>query len=102
LEAAEMTKRKPTLADELALAADTQLLDVIKNGREVVTKNGELVRVKVSAADLAVAYKRLKELGKGKPPLKLNEPSVADKLGVAVDKWKMPQLDDTPDAATGS
>jgi|19_taG_2_1085344.scaffolds.fasta_scaffold04382_6 hypothetical protein len=49
--------------EQISNSLDTLLLDILKNGREVVTKSGEVIRVQATAADLNVARQRLKDCG---------------------------------------
>lgn len=49
--------------ESMADAFDRVLLQVLEKGREVLTKDGELIRVEPSAADLNVIRQRLKDCG---------------------------------------
>ena len=49
--------------DAMADAFDQVLLKVLQDGREILTKDGELARVEPTAADLNVIRQRLKDCG---------------------------------------
>lgn len=51
------------ITEQVADLFDKQLLLVLKNGREVMTKDGDVVRVEPTAADLNVIRQRLKDCG---------------------------------------
>lgn len=93
----------------LSEAVDRLLLDLIQNGREVLDTNGlpildsdgKPLRKKATAADIAQARGRLKDVGSLEPS------SALDNLRRAVDNGSLkltplPPIDDEPDAATGT
>ena len=49
--------------EKMSDAFDSELLKILQEGREVVTKEGEVVKVGASAADLNVIRQRLKDCG---------------------------------------
>ena len=51
------------ITKQLADLFDKQLLHVLENGREIVNKDGEVLRIEPSAADLNVIRQRLKDCG---------------------------------------
>jgi hypothetical protein len=48
---------------QMSGAFDAILLDILKNGREVVDREGNVERVQATAADLNVVRQRLKDCG---------------------------------------
>lgn len=59
-----MAHRGPTKTQKkLGKTVDATLLRVIENGRDVVTKKGELVHIDATAADMTAAIRRLKDCG---------------------------------------
>jgi S1-C subfamily serine protease len=56
------------LSDQL----DNRLLDLIKNGRKIMTKDGDLVQVEATAADLNIVRQRLKDCGISTNPTEEN------------------------------
>lgn len=104
-----MPKKKTNASATLSDAVDVLLLDLIKNGREVLDtnglpvldENGKPVRRQASAADIAQAINRLKQTGIASAGL----PGTAlDNLRKAVEdgSLKFPELTDAPDPATGT
>jgi hypothetical protein len=51
------------ITQQVAELFDKQLLHVLENGREVMTRDGDVVRVEPTAADLNVIRQRLKDCG---------------------------------------
>ena len=82
-------------------AFDKILLDILLNGREVVTRDGELMKIQATAADLNVVRQRLKDCGVSA------EVTDSNPIGNIVEEMRlrglrMPALDmDSDDAATG-
>jgi hypothetical protein len=85
--------------DNIADLYDQQLLKILKEGREIVTKDGEMVRVEPTAADLNVIRQRLKDCG-------ITSVATANSpVANIVEEWRkrgasLPELTDIDDAAT--
>ena len=59
-----MAHRGPTKTQrKLGKTVDKFLLNVIEEGRDVVTKDGKVVHVEATAADVTAAIRRLKDCG---------------------------------------
>lgn len=59
-----MAHREPTKTQKkLGKQVDKVLLRVIKHGRDVVTKKGEVVHIDATAADITAAVRRLRDCG---------------------------------------
>lgn len=86
---------------KMSQAFDNILLDILLNGREIVTKDGELMKIQATAADLNVVRQRLKDCGVSA------EVTDSNPIGNIVEEMRlrglrMPALDmDSDDAATG-
>ena len=52
-----------SLHQDISELFDSALLDMLKNGREMVTEDGTRERVPISAADLNIIRQRLKDCG---------------------------------------
>jgi hypothetical protein len=86
--------------DSMSDEFDKTLLKVLKDGRDVVNKDGEVVSVEASAADLNVIRQRLKDCGVTAMPAN-NNPIGSIVAEMAKRKMTMPELDtDSDDAAT--
>ena len=87
--------------NKMSNAFDKILLDILLNGREVVTRDGELMKIQATAADLNVVRQRLKDCGVSA------EVTDSNPIGNIVEEMRlrglrMPALDmDSDDAATG-
>ena len=78
---------------------DAHLLQVLEEGREVVNKDGDIERIKPTAADLNVIRQRLKDCGI------TSAPTATNPIGNIVAEMtrrgmQMPDLDDSDDVAT--
>ena len=86
---------------KMSQAFDNILLDILLNGREIVTKDGELMKIQATAADLNVVRQRLKDCGVSA------EVTDSNPIGNIVEEMRlrglrMPARDmDSDDAATG-
>ena len=86
--------------DSMSEEFDKSLLQILKDGRQVVNKDGEVVNVEASAADLNVIRQRLKDCGVTAMPAN-NNPIGNIMAEMAKRKTAMPELDiDSDDAAT--
>ena len=88
-----------TTTDTLGDEFDERLLKVLREGRNVVTREGELVNAEATAADLNVIRQRLKDCGITSAPVS------ASPIGNIVDEMKkrnmrLQELDNTDDLAT--
>ena len=86
--------------EQLSELYDSALLELLRNGREIMDNDGNLVRVPVSAADLNVIRSRLRDCGITAAPTSNNP------IGNIVEEMrrrgaKLPEISDEPDAATG-
>ena len=78
---------------------DQHLLKVLVDGREIVTKDGELLKVEPTAADLNVIRQRLKDCGITSVPT-ANNPIGNIVAEMSRKGLKLPDLDNEDDAAT--
>jgi len=86
--------------DSMSDEFDNALLHILKDGRQVVNKEGEVVKVEASAADLNVIRQRLKDCGVTAMPAN-NNPIGNIMAEMAKRESVMPELDvDSDDAAT--
>lgn len=81
---------------DMSDAFDNALLDILRGGREVVTRDGERVTIPATAADLNVIRQRLKDCGITAEAMDDNP------VGNIVDEMrrrglKLPELDTTED-----
>ncbi len=88
-----------SLLEQMSELYDAHLLQVLQEGREIVTKEGEVERVQPTAADLNVIRQRLKDCGI------TSAPTATNPIGNIVAEMtrrgmQMPGLDDADDAAT--
>jgi hypothetical protein len=87
-----------TTADTLGDEFDQRLLKVLRDGREVITREGEVVQAEASAADLNVIRQRLKDCGITSVPV--NSSPIGNIVAeMAKRNMKLPDLDDTDDLA---
>ena len=78
---------------------DTMLVKLLKEGREVMSRDGDIVKLDASAADLNVVRQRLKDCGI--TAIATEDNQVGDILKQMHQRGlKLVDLDDTPDAAT--
>jgi len=88
-----------TNLDDIADLYDQQLLKILREGRETLTKDGESVRIEATAADLNVIRQRLKDCG-------ITTTATGDSpVANIIEEWRkrgmnLPALDDMDDAAT--
>jgi len=88
--------------EDLSNTFDNLILDILKNGREIVTKGGDIIKVQATAADLNVARQRLKDCGISA------EATDNNPIGNIIEEMqhrgmKMPGLDtESDDVATGT
>ena len=85
--------------DDMSDAFDKALLDVLKNGREIMNKDGDTVRIQATAADFNVIRQRLKDCGITAVP------TTANPIGNIVAEMQargmqMPEISTDDDAAT--
>ena len=87
-----------TTADTLGDEFDQRLLKVLRDGREVITREGEVVQAEASAADLNVIRQRLKDCGITAVPV--NASPIGNIVAeMAKRNMTLPDLDDTDDLA---
>tara|TARA_Y100000310_G_scaffold247199_1_gene252743 strand:+ start:442 stop:717 length:276 start_codon:yes stop_codon:yes gene_type:complete len=78
---------------------DAMLVKLLKEGRETMTRDGDMVRVEATAADLNVVRQRLKDCGI--TAIATDDNQVGDILKQMQQRGlKLVDLDDSPDAAT--
>jgi len=77
---------------------DEMLLDMLQNGRETMDRDGNLVRVQPTSADLNVIRQRLKDCGMTSVPV---EDSPIANIVAEMAKRRLPELNDDSDFATG-
>jgi hypothetical protein len=77
---------------------DEMLLDMLQNGRETMDRDGNLVRVQPTSADLNVIRQRLKDCGMTSVPV---EDSPIANIVAEMAKRRLPDLNDDSDFATG-
>jgi hypothetical protein len=77
---------------------DEMLLDMLQNGRETMDRDGNLVRVQPTSADLNVIRQRLKDCGMTSVPV---EDSPIANIVAEMAKRRLPELNDESDFATG-
>ena len=85
--------------EKLSDLYDQHLLMVLVDGREIVTKDGELLKVEPTAADLNVIRQRLKDCGITSVPT-ANNPIGNIVAEMSRKGLKLPDLDNEDDAAT--
>ena len=85
--------------EKLSDLYDQHLLKVLVDGREIVTKDGELLKVEPTAADLNVIRQRLKDCGITSVPT-ANNPIGNIVAEMSRKGLKLPDLDNEDDAAT--
>ena len=85
--------------DKLSDMFDQTLLSVLKEGREIMNKEGETVKVQATAADLNVIRQRLKDCGITAVPTNAN-PIGNIVAEMKARGMKMPDLGTEDDAAT--
>ena len=84
-----------TLGDEF----DKRLLHVLREGRQVITREGEQVQAEATAADLNVIRQRLKDCGVTAVPV--NASPIGNIVAeMAKRNLQLSELDDTDDLAT--
>ncbi len=88
-----------TLLEQMSELYDAHLLQVLKDGREIVNRDGEVEQIQPTAADLNVIRQRLKDCGI------TSAPTATNPIGNIVAEMtrrgmQMPDLDDSDDAAT--
>ena len=92
-----------TTQEKMGGELDKELLRVLKEGRTVVTKKGDVVEVEATAADLNVVRQRLRDLGMNADPAR--NKSILELQALAKKKVKdfpdLPQPSDEPDALVG-
>lgn len=90
-----------TTADTLGDEFDKRLLNVLRNGRQVITREGSVEQVEASAADLNVIRQRLKDCGITAVPVS-NSPigNIVDEI--AKRNMRLSELDDSDDIATAA
>jgi len=84
--------------DDLAHLYDKQLLKILQEGRQTLTREGEVIRVEATAADLNVIRQRLKDCGI------TSTASVDSPVANIVEEWRkrglnIPEMDATEDVA---
>lgn len=84
-------------------ALDRQLLEILDNGRETMTRDGDVVTLPPTAADLAVVRQRLKDCGITAAP---TENNIIGKIldayrdrGEDIPNNKLPDIDAGEDSA---
>ena len=85
--------------EKLSDLYDQHLLKVLVDGREIVTKDGELLKVEPTAADLNVIRQRLKDCCITSVPT-ANNPIGNIVAEMSRKGLKLPDLDNEDDAAT--
>lgn len=85
--------------EKMSEAFDQALLKILKDGREVINRDGDTARVEATAADLNVVRQRLKDCGITAMP------TASNPIGNIVAEMQMrglsmPEVDDGEDAAT--
>jgi hypothetical protein len=88
-----------SLLEQLSDLYDQELLNVIKNGREVVDRDGNVQRIQATAADLNVIRQRLKDCGITAVPTS-NNPIANIVAEMQKRKEGLPPIDESDDAAT--
>ena len=87
-----------TAADTLGDEFDQRLLKVLRDGREVITREGEVVQAEASAADINVIRQRLKDCGITAVPV--NASPIGNIVAeMAKRNMTLPDLDTTADFA---
>ena len=71
------------ILNQVSDGLDKRLLDLLNNGREIMTKDGELLRVEATAADLNIVRQRLKDCGVSATPTEENP------IGNIIEEMKM-------------
>ena len=77
-----MANKKKAFMGELEAAFDARMLDLIRNGRDLLTKDGDTTNVEATAADLNVIRQRLKDCGM------VDQPADANPIGSIIDEMK--------------
>jgi hypothetical protein len=95
--------KKKVFMGKLESSFDARLVDLLSNGREIVTKEGDPQRVEATAADLNVIRQRLKDCGMVDQPAEINPiGSIIEEMksrGMKFDD-QLPPLSDEQDSAT--
>ena len=87
-----------TTADTLGDEFDKRLLRVLRNGRQVITREGGVEQVEASAADLNVIRQRLKDCGVTAVPVNSSPiGNIVDEI--AKRNMRLSELDDSDDPA---
>jgi hypothetical protein len=95
--------KKKAIMGAVEAAFDARMSDLLQNGREVMTKDGDVERVEATAADLNVIRQRLKDCGM------VDQPADTNPIGSIIDEMKargmkfsdtLPNIPGEPDAAT--
>ena len=90
-----------TTTDTLGDEFDKRLLDVLRKGRQVINRDGEVQQVEASAADLNVIRQRLKDCGVTAVPV--NSSPIGNIVAeMAKRNLRLSELDDTDDLATAA
>jgi len=84
--------------EKLSEIYDEHLLEILRNGRETLDKEGNLVKAPVSAADLNVIRARLKDCGITAATT-TNNPIGNIVAEMKLRGAKLPRISDDPDAA---
>lgn len=82
---------------EISKLADAELLDVLKNGQQVMLKDGTVTRVRPSAAYMKTIFGRLKDCG---VQSEVNSNTDLGQVFLRLSERKLPDLDDQDDVAT--
>jgi len=77
---------------------DEMLLSMLQEGRETMDRDGNVVKVQPTSADLNVIRQRLKDCGITSVP---TEESPIANIVAEMAKRRLPELNDEPDLATG-
>jgi len=77
---------------------DEMLLSMLEDGRETMDRDGNIVKVQPTSADLNVIRQRLKDCGITSVP---TEDSPIANIVAEMAKRRLPELNDEPDIATG-
>jgi hypothetical protein len=77
---------------------DEMLLNMLEEGRETMDRDGNIVRVQPTSADLNVIRQRLKDCGITSVP---TEDSPIANIVAEMAKRRLPELNDDSDFATG-